>query len=445
MRGSLVWAMLTCFVSVPCCNVAHGQTRPDVPPPNVEKVAPDNPVDERTVDERLVDALYRNAFSKDKLIRENSYGTLLKNKKLLESLGDGNQRELAKSGMDDENLVIVRMAFAILKQSGLNTVEKQDLLIGVIATNNDWLRNEALEYLSLYRDDVLKRLIEAIENDPGGSHKNAIRLIEHWGSHASDAVPVLIKNFEAIKKTAAGQASARSRSSRRPLAFDYLHLVYAIAEIGPAARDALPIALTAAEEKSTSYYRKQYAVAGSICVDRLIDGNALSDLARVAPSELKKSEKYSDKLLNSYDTDEDGRLSQNELVRMRLRPPAADTNKDGFLSRDELTLRSVHSTPRMALYLSMPVRDIVKAYLAGEKERIEARSSRPNVDRQVELIFQNHDVFGPSNHLCVREVRNIEPPMLISEVDKDDDQMISKEELKGYLSGQDPEDWPLAR
>ncbi len=48
-----------------------------------------------------------------------------------------------------------------------------------------------------------------------------------------------------------------------------------------------------------------------------------------------KYEKYVDSLLNQYDEDRDGQLSQEEQRKMRRPPSEADINNDGLVSRDE--------------------------------------------------------------------------------------------------------------
>ena len=46
--------------------------------------------------------------------------------------------------------------------------------------------------------------------------------------------------------------------------------------------------------------------------------------------------KYAQSLVESYDKDEDGKLSKEEVKAMRRPPVGADTDKDGFISEDEL-------------------------------------------------------------------------------------------------------------
>ena len=61
-------------------------------------------------------------------------------------------------------------------------------------------------------------------------------------------------------------------------------------------------------------------------------------LPRSSPdsSSQEKYERYVDSLLNQYDEDKDGQLSQEEKKKMRRPPTGADTNNDGLVSRDEL-------------------------------------------------------------------------------------------------------------
>ena len=56
------------------------------------------------------------------------------------------------------------------------------------------------------------------------------------------------------------------------------------------------------------------------------------------PKEVDKDKylKYSRSLIKTYDKDEDGKLSKDEVKKMRRPPVGADTNNDGFVSESEL-------------------------------------------------------------------------------------------------------------
>jgi Ca2+-binding EF-hand superfamily protein len=50
-----------------------------------------------------------------------------------------------------------------------------------------------------------------------------------------------------------------------------------------------------------------------------------------------KFDRYAESLIKNYDKDEDGKLSKDEIKKMRRPPVGADTDKDGFISKTELS------------------------------------------------------------------------------------------------------------
>ena len=298
-----------------------------------------------------------------------------------------------------EDSDMISAAFEMLDTSKLPEESKREFLIRASGYETEEASESALDRLDKDKEAVLGQIIETIEADPSGKHLDSIRLIEHWGEDAKAVVPALVKHFE-----------ARYRN-RRDLRF--LHLVYAVSAIGPAAKDAVAIPLAAMELRSGHRsVETSHQLAGVLCLQRIktVDGE------RSGSSKKKK---------NSRKNRADKALLQGLLG-------SGGGAMIGNVPIEGLQMGSS----------DLSVRAIVEEHLSqldGAEERDAAE--RQSNQRKVDLVFQNYDIFTDpkadgSNDptLSIAELRKVEPPLLMREVDTDGDQQITRAELMTYFS-----------
>ena len=328
--------------------------KPKPPPKKEEPRKKEDPPELSETQERLITTLYQSAFSKNETIRYYAYMMFDRDPELMEHLGHEIQLELIEAAFKEKHpeSSILSYAFGILEQSSLPAARRHTILLKSLKSENESLQKLSLDALTLDKKIVLKRLTAEMRADLTGQHDTAFQLIEHWGSDAAAAVPVLIERYEALK-TKAIKKNPKTSSPK----FDYLSIVYALAEIGPAANDAISIAIAATNEKAKEN-RAEYPLAGIICIEKLTSAGSIVEaerktdllpvrarLSRLDPGVVEKYRKYAESLMKTYDKDGDEMLSQGENSVMRRPIEAnADINRDGLISADEL-LYSFASIP----------------------------------------------------------------------------------------------------
>lgn len=367
---------------------------------------------QKPLGKEVLNTLYEGTTSQNRIIRNNSYAVLYNQPDLVKHLGaDRLARCIADSFSNGLQLngELGDYGFFMLDNSKLSVKRKQDLLISAIASPEYQIVNEAYARLTESREELLVEIVEKINAKPTGRYRNEIRLLEYWKHKSSPAVPALVKHFEAlhdlelekeIKKLSKRSNDPRSgkkapSSSRKELTkkaeqrirFEYLDIVYALSEIGPAARPAIPIALAAAKQKYGSD-KSQYQMAGLICINSITNGRTgLSDKRRGA----------------------------NEVGDFR----------GGALGGALYNMMGSNSSKKSA-------REVVANYVK-QKARTRTPDYPETVNQQVELIFQNHDLLTQKGQLTLEEIRTVTPPVLISKVDRNGDKMVSKDELYKHL------------
>ncbi|MFK7767610.1 MAG: hypothetical protein AB8B55_10355 [Mariniblastus sp.] len=299
------------------------------------------------IQERLINVLYQSAFSKNEVIRDNAFKMLERDTQLLKHLGAEIQEELIEEAFEIENpdSPAIRYAFKILEESTvISTSRRETILLESLGSQNYIVRTSALKILSKDIDAVLKRLTKEMRNDLTGQHKQTFQLIEHWGPRSWPAVPVLVERYEAMKAEAAKAQTSKDNPKSNSPNFDYLPIVYALAEIGPRAKAGLPIALAAAEEKGD---RIEYQIAGLLCLDQIVASTSITSIAKktkkagvpdVAPELMEKFRTFAKTVIKTYDRDKNGILSTEELERFRRKPPGMDRNSDGLVSEEEIAM-----------------------------------------------------------------------------------------------------------
>ena len=389
-------------------------------------------------DAEVIQTLVTGTQSSNDFIRDRSFGILAQQKGLSKHLNESELCTLISRALSNSKIDLGDHGFAILDQSELKEEPKEKLLIRAMSSKHDWIIEEVLSRLTNSRDTLLPKLIEKIKSAPTKRHERELRLIEHWGPEAKSAVPTLITHYNAVYESELNEAmdklkrrlvpkvkprvlgsprmdsDGHPREPRKPVSpeelkeqakrmmrIDYLDIVYALSEIGPAAKPAMSIALLAANEKNNYKKNKEYNMAGILCIERLSGIKSTSVLERQR------------------------RRKMDELMK---RVGGGKKSLGNFLGGTS----SKRSKP-------LSVREIVAQQMDGEataKAKTNSVDATDSVNHRVELIFQNHDLLTQTGKLTIEEVRNITPPILFADVDADNDQMITKSELGIFLQSE---------
>jgi hypothetical protein len=312
----------------------------------------DDQVDEvkNSLEKRTAEALFVSCKDENKSVRNQSYQMLATNKKLIGLLDEAQQLELIEAGFADPSSS--HQSLALLEHSRLGQLRKNKILFSVFGDQNEKTRGLILKEFRKNSDAVVLQIVGTIRDDIEGDHRGAVEVLEKMGIDSAKAVPTLRAHFDALQSKS--QASKSQASKSDTSTFDYLHLVYAIAEIGTSANDAMPIALAAVEEKGET--RVEYRIAGLIALKKLLtEFDKAPDvrpedaiLAAADPNHVGKFRKYAESMIAQYDSNENGQLDAEETSKMRRPPNSADFNLDGAVSKNELLASLVQANTRQS-------------------------------------------------------------------------------------------------
>ena len=365
-----------------------------------------------TVDEeeaQIQRTIYQGTFSRNPVIRDHSFALMASQKDLDKYLEKTDIAKRISFGLTSNNTALGKFAFDLLDNSKLNDQEQFKLLIPAINSTSRTVRSEALKRLTDSRKKILPVLINRINENTDDPLTDEIRLIEYWGSDAKAAVSALVKKHNSLRNAAKEKMRKENKRKQtrhamngdnRPVLklpdpdkdvrYQYLHIVYALAAIGEDAKAAMPIALEAANTRKGPN-REAYNMAGTLCIERM---------------------------LGQYKSPRSNSSNLRAAQLMGLRGGGAIGNFAGATSKA----------------YKKPVRSIVEEYLDSSNV---TTVNMQMVDDTVALIFQNYDLHTRKGELTIEEVRQIDPPILFSKVDRDGNEVISKDELKDYVYAQE--------
>ena len=209
------------------------------------------------IEREIVKAVFEVRSSGVPLIESHAYAMLSQHKNLHEILSEEEIISVI-SGALKGDYSVMEYGFSLLEESKLSEQKKNSLLLNALSSKDSSVVNESLKLLSKSKTELLPKIIDSLNGSPVDDHKNELRLLEHWGPDAVSAVPALIKHYDALREKELANGIKRSTvkeiegKALRSLKFDYLPLVYAIAEMGPEAKPAIKIGLAAIKEKNNS-------------------------------------------------------------------------------------------------------------------------------------------------------------------------------------------------
>lgn len=306
--------------------------------------------------DRSLEVISKLAFDKDLVVSRQAYLAYSSNNRLFGMLDEGNQYKLIENGIASNDANLIQYAFTMLSESKVSQEDRVSILIKSMTSSSSLLSQIATTELKNYQADIIDHLIETIGANPEGDHRSLIRIVEHLGDAAHPVVPTLLSHFDAISKRHQ-KALKHFGKGETSFSLDYLHLVYAIEAIGPSARDAIRIAISAADERGDE--RIEYKLAGVMALQTIgvplpaekVDVKKI--LATVSKSNQDKYRKYVDSLIDSFDSDGDGLIGPAEMKKMR-RPPkvSADLNQDQHYSADELVYSYAANSPSSSSHRS---------------------------------------------------------------------------------------------
>lgn len=377
-----------------------------------------------SLDKQTAIVLSRATQSKNATVQSHAFSMLSKEKGISDLLDSKVVISCIEAALQSESSNVTKYGFQILDNSNLSKDDKHRLLF--LATESPKASLLALRRLTAEREELLPEIIEDLKNNlnetSSKTRTNRIRVLEHWGPDAKEAVPVLIATYDALRDAEIKnhrerhtnrefQRRPRNRNASEPLPkelpprkfdesklrlkFEYLDIVYALAAIGPDAKDALPIATAAIQEASNKSRKNKeaYELAGMLCMERMLGVGESNGRSRI------------------------GGLMGNVQGGAML-------GGGGGLG-GTIAASSVRS--------SKSVRRTVGNHLirlAGQRRT----DNTQRIEEQVALVFQNHDLLTEKGKLTIEEVRNIEPAILFTKVDTNSDQTISKDELHQYFT-----------
>lgn len=375
-----------------------------------------------------IETILAATISKNRFVQMRAYSLLASQKDITEKIDSKKLYGYIAVALEGNDSKLAKLGLEILDNAKLSDDDRQELLMRAIGPGST-IQQEALERLNEHREDLLPKIIRDIEKHPTRPHTEHLRLIEYWGPDAKSVVPALVKHFESLlaksewkrkqeekqrelkelKRRADQERVSGRKIAPRPirqpdltqLKFDFLNIVYAFSEIGSDAIEAMPIALAAANVKRVgkrqSHSAEEYQTAGILCIERLLDAE---------PGEQVQIQRALGGLLGS--------------------------GGGGAVQMLGGGLGGTFSGNASSSVRSQVKKQMTRNSLAQTAKASEARRAR-QIDREVEMKFQNHDVLPPYEKLTVNEIRSFDPPLLLSDADNDGDQAISKAELRSYL------------
>ena len=388
-----------------------------------------------SIEAQALEQAYSGTLSKNSTVQRYAFQTLSRQDGLLKLFGEQRLKRCIRQALKSEGQNLSSFGFEMLDRSSLPRESKQDLLVEAVTSNQPRAREKAMDRLAAERDSLLPRLIKKIESDPAKIYPNETRVIEQWGTAAKGAVPALIKNFEALRDEAFAveiksqekkfqrDQESKAKRSRKPIPkqefeanmklvkrsarFEFLNIVFALAEIGPDAKPAMPVAIAAADVTGNRRHKQQhtseeYQMAGMMCIEKMLS----QPVSPGSATKVKDKKQSRGHAMGGII----GGGGSGAMISMM-----GGGGSTGGYSRGR------------------SVRSVIERHLAAQAKKQKPKLILQSIDRRVDLIFQNHDIVSQPDLLTIEEVRTIQPPILLKEVDTSADKMVSKAELRAYL------------
>jgi Ca2+-binding EF-hand superfamily protein len=106
-----------------------------------------------------------------------------------------------------------------------------------------------------------------------------------------------------------------------------------------------------------------------------------------------KYERYATSLVDSYDTDKDGKLSKEETKKMRRPPAGADIDKDGFITKSELigSLSGTNKKSAATATSAKESKEVAKDKSKSKYSRDRSKTSRSRTSSRTSSSFDKLD------------------------------------------------------